>query len=200
MPLPMVHLAVAVKLKDRLRITDEGAFYLGAIAPDGIHMREGATPEDKIKSHMGMRGTRYENEMNAKILLGQGDFLAGYAVHLVTDMYWHQEVFNAFYQKFKARFPDENHRSAYYNDCDRIDLQLYREEPWVAEVYAALSRAHGEDAMDLLTAEEVEKWRLRQLHWFEQDFSHLKPAEYITRAQIDAYIDYAVEKCLAYFQ
>ena len=200
MPLPMVHLAVAVKVKDKLRIADESAFYLGAIAPDAIHMREGAAQEDKLKSHMGMRGTHYENERNAKVLIGQGDFLAGYAVHLVTDMYWHQGVFDAFYSKFKARCPDGDHRPAYYNDCDMIDLQLYQEEPWRAEVYAVLERAHGEDAMDMLTAEEVEKWRLRQLHWFEQDFSHLKPAEYITRSEVDAYIDYAVEKCLEYFK
>ena len=51
----------------------------------------------------------------------------------------------------------------------------------------------------MLTAEEVEKWRLRQLHWFEKDWSHLKPAEYITRAEIDPYIEYAIGKCLEYF-
>ena len=148
---------------------------------------------------MGMRGNQYENEMNAKVLIGHGDFLAGYAVHLVTDLYWSRQVFEPFYKKFKARFPNADHSQTYYNDCDMIDLQLYQEEPWRAEVYDALDRAHGEDAMDMLTAEEVEKWRLRQLHWFEQDFSHLKPAEYITPSEVNAYIDYTVEKCLEYF-
>lgn len=76
---------------------------------------------------------------------------------------------------------------------------LYRSEPWVPEVYAALESARGEAAEDMLTAEEVEKWRLRQLHWFEQDFSHLKPAEFVTRAEIDRYIEFAAEKCLEYF-
>ncbi len=199
MPLPMVHLAVAVRVKDKLKIEDDGAFYLGSIAPDAIHMREGASTEDKFRSHMGMRGNLFENERNAKALIGRSDFLTGYAVHLVTDMYWSREVGTAFKARFRARFPDADHAPAYYNDTDLADLALYRSEPWVPEVYAALESARGEAADDLLSAEEVEKWRLRQLHWFEQDFAHLKPAEYITREEINRYIEFAAEKCLEYF-
>ena len=199
MPLPMVHLAVAVRVKDKLKIEDDGAFYLGSIAPDAIHMREDASAEDKFKSHMGMRANLFENEQNAKALVGRSDFLTGYAVHLVTDMYWSREVGTPFKAKFKAKFPDAGHAPAYYNDTDLADLELYRSEPWVPEVYAALESARGEAAKDMLTAAEVEKWRLRQLHWFEQDFSRLKPAEYITRAEIDRYIEFAADKCLEYF-
>ena len=199
MPLPMVHPAVAVRVKDKLKIEDDGAFYLGSIAPDAIHMREDASAEDKFKSHMGMRANLFENEQNAKALVGRSDFLTGYAVHLVTDMYWSREVGTPFKAKFKAKFPDAGHAPAYYNDTDLADLELYRSEPWVPEVYAALESARGEAAKDMLTAAEVEKWRLRQLHWFEQDFSRLKPAEYITRAEIDRYIEFAADKCLEYF-
>lgn len=199
MPLPMVHLAVAVKIKDALGIKDPPAFYLGAIAPDGIHMREGAGFEEKLRSHLGMRANRFENLGNAKALIGRGDFLAGYAVHLVTDMYW-ARVFDPFLERFHADNPGENHASRYYNDCDAADLGIYNTAPWTPEVFAALGEARGEAADDLLTADEVERWRVRTVEWFTQDFSHLMPVKYITQSEIDSYIEYAVKKCLEYFE
>lgn len=109
----MVHPAVAVRVKDKLKIEDDGAFYLGSIAPDAIHMREGASAEDKFRSHIGMRGNLFENEQNVRALMGRSDFLTGYAVHLVTDMYWSHEVGTAFKARFKVRFPDADHAPVY---------------------------------------------------------------------------------------
>ncbi|MCP1135166.1 hypothetical protein NKT34_17850 [Paenibacillus polysaccharolyticus] len=52
MPLPMVHLSVAHQLANTLpEPLDLGAFYLGNIAPDAIHIREGTTREDKQYTH-----------------------------------------------------------------------------------------------------------------------------------------------------
>lgn len=52
MPLPMVHLAVAHNILPNIDIAKPDMFYLGAISPDAIHMREGSTRQDKIRTHL----------------------------------------------------------------------------------------------------------------------------------------------------
>ncbi len=52
MPLPMVHLAVAIqmhRLEQRIPSPD---FLLGSIAPDAIHMRPDTGREDKQRVHL----------------------------------------------------------------------------------------------------------------------------------------------------
>ena len=63
MPLPMVHLAVAVKVKNKLEIADESAFYLGAIAPDISKFPCGklALLESFIEAQMRVKSTNVEN-------------------------------------------------------------------------------------------------------------------------------------------
>jgi hypothetical protein len=52
MPLPMVHLAIAVRAHELMGSEPTPAFLLGSIAPDAIHMRPNATRDDKRKTHL----------------------------------------------------------------------------------------------------------------------------------------------------
>ena len=40
MPFTMIHLGVAEKLIEKLKINELSDFYLGAISPDAVHLRE----------------------------------------------------------------------------------------------------------------------------------------------------------------
>ena len=57
MPLPMIHLAVAVGVHTLAGREPSAAFLLGSIAPDAIHMRDGADRSDKERTHL--EGRRY---------------------------------------------------------------------------------------------------------------------------------------------
>ncbi len=52
MPLPMVHLAVAVQLAARHDQFPSPAFLLGSLSPDAIHMRPDSVGDDKEKTHL----------------------------------------------------------------------------------------------------------------------------------------------------
>ena len=62
MPLPMVHLSVAYNLIEQLEGEKVGAFFLGSIAPDSIHMRDGSSDEDKKRTHLYPE--TYKNDVN----------------------------------------------------------------------------------------------------------------------------------------
>lgn len=52
MPLPMAHLAVAVRIQNLVDRNSFPNFLLGSIAPDAIHMRPGSGPDDKQRGHL----------------------------------------------------------------------------------------------------------------------------------------------------
>jgi hypothetical protein len=52
MPLPMVHLWVAVQMGEARGIWPSPEFLLGSIAPDAVHMRPGYERVHKRRSHL----------------------------------------------------------------------------------------------------------------------------------------------------
>ena len=89
MPLPMVHLSVAVLAEKELGIMNRSAYYLGSIAPDGIHMQEHWTGEDKKRSHLGVRGTDDPSGvmefLTGGVLDTDRDYCIGYALHCLME-------------------------------------------------------------------------------------------------------------------
>ena len=85
-------------------------------------------------------------------------------------------------------------RTLYYNECDKLDLDLYDEQPWRPEVWEMLRLAEArgiglENEPPLLTADEVDGWRVRTLGWFDV---HREKAAYqpkhITRERVWPFI------------
>ena len=142
MPLPMVHLGTAHGMIEEglLHIRDFPAFYLGSIAPDGVHMRKDPGPEAKVVSHLG---TRHTSDLTSVAMFLQrhtgrenADFFLGYAVHVLTDAYWNELVYGPYTARYGADpSPVQTVRQAYYSDTDQIDLLLYRELPWRERVW-----------------------------------------------------------------
>lgn len=151
MPLPMVHLGTAHGIIENslLPVRDLPAFYLGSIAPDGVHMRANPGPEAKVISHLG---TRHTSDLTPVVSFLQRcagaenpDFFLGYAAHVLTDAYWNEQVYGPYTARYsEAPSPVQTVRQAYYGDTDQIDLLLYRELPWREEVWAYLKQARGQ--------------------------------------------------------
>lgn len=183
MPSPMIHLCAARELIESLGIRDEGAYYLGAIAPDAVHMRSGTQAqiyEAKMLSHMGMRSLSRMTEaelrdgihrvrawMRAQEAHPHRDYLLGYGVHILTDVYWVLALFTQFKTLWEqGTFGEESRNAVYYRDTDWLEVALYAERPWRPGVWERVLAAEAADVEDILTAKEAHQWRSHVDNWF----------------------------------
>jgi hypothetical protein len=171
MALPMVHLAVAHDLVIACGYRPTPAFYLGSIAPDAIHMRPGTGKNDKNVVHLHKDGTpdpgRVQQFISERWRGSENvAFAEGYCVHLLTDHYWFGEFIGPWRARLDDKIPDHERRTLYYNECDKIDLDLYDQLPWRQEVWDLLQSAKPCDFEELLSQREVGLWRDRVLYWY----------------------------------
>ena len=194
MPLPMVHFAVADSLVRTMGIEDEGAFYLGSIAPDSVHMRTAYTREDKDRSHLRIDRVLWKETVLAWIRTQQKapqrDFRLGYGIHILTDYFWKERVYLSYAQRYRQDpDPAEDIRAAYYTDADQLDFVLYKIWPRCAAVWDALYAASAAGIEGLVSAWEVEAWKQRTLSWFDEGKSlHATPARYLRFEEITDFV------------
>ena len=198
MPLPMVHLAVAVQICEAAHSIPSPAFLLGSIAPDAIHMRPGAGGDDKRRVHLAGPQDPDHERIRAFLALhwahdtGSPDLAEGYTVHLLTDRLWRETVIAPFRASVPQDIPYQELRSLYYQDTDQIDLNLYDRMPWRTEVWTKLAIADPDPIDSLLTAQEIGLWRDRTLDWYEKHKKEPKIEPlHITAAAVHAFIDQA---------
>lgn len=172
MPLPMVHLAVAVRLHEGQIPTS--AFLLGTLAPDAIHMREGADREDKRRTHLPAEPDEAEDASARELFarhegLGRdmADFVAGYVTHVLTDRIWRDTLYATFRSRVAPDLDSAEWRRLYYRGTDQLDFNLYRRAPWRPRVWVQLALAQPRDFVGILTGAEISRWRDRTLHWFD---------------------------------
>jgi hypothetical protein len=208
MPLPMVHLNVAVLFAETLQgHVERGPFYLGNVAPDSIHMREGWTRADKENTHFNPKDKnegdyveqlkkRYSTYIQQHADEGWKWFVRGYFMHVLTDFYWFRSVHPQFVEQVTltdqnsgiTRTKDELGR-LYYQETDQIDFNLYQQASWSEEVWQMLEIAPGYDVDDLLTAEEILRWRDRTFSFFNENANEpgIVP-KFITDVKISAFV------------
>lgn len=172
MPLPMVHLAVAVRLHEGQVPTS--AFLLGSIAPDAIHMREGASREDKRLTHLPAEPGESEDAPTQALLAryegadhDEADFAAGYVAHVLTDRIWRDTLYATFRSRVASDLDPAEWRRLYYRETDQLDFNLYRRSPWRPQVWTQLALAQPRNFAEFLTGAEIDRWRDRTLRWFD---------------------------------
>lgn len=206
MPLPMIHLGVAVKLN--IPITKSAEFYLGNIAPDAVHMRNGFVHEDKTRSHCNARNINAIDELLPLCGMIEGsigakrEFLFGYLVHILTDIFWSDSVLMVFKERYYSDpEPVQDRRMTYYNDTDQLDFEFYNRLDWRENVWSMLASAQGFDVAGAVSKEEVTLWRDRTLDWYSRGQSqHGNPVKYITYDELEEFTDYAAQKCEEYIK
>jgi hypothetical protein len=206
MPLPMVHLSVAVSLCEKEGYFPSPDFLLGSIAPDAIHMRPNTGERDKERVHLLELGASprelaglFKAQYGPEGFQSLG-FSEGYLAHLLTDRLWWEAVFSPFRKKLPPTLPEKNVRSLYYRDTDQVDLDLYLQSPWRPDAWARLKKATAAGFPLFLAAEEVTQWRDRTLLWYE-DPRHEPGVEpvYITRMATQVFIERAATEIAGIF-
>ncbi len=205
MPLPMVHLAVAVRLHEPRGAEPSPAFLLGSIAPDAIHTRPGAGREEKRGTHLLDRPATGDRDPIAELRAGYRgadddlrNFADGYAAHLLTDRLWNALLERDYKPRLSPDLDPAERRALYYRETDQLDFNLYHRSPWRPRVWALLGQARPPDFTPLLAAEEIARWRDRTLAWFEtpEKEPRITPV-YLTDAAIHAFIERATEAVAA---
>ena len=202
MPLPMVHLAVAIEIARIWHSEPSSAFLLGTLAPDAIHMRPDTARTDKSRVHLHRaiedRGFDAVRELYAQLVARQAqlhDLALGYAVHLLTDALWVERLFLPFRSETNLSRDDE--RALYYRETDEVDRLLYERVPWRPDVWRALAQAQPADLDGLLNAEEIGRWRDRTLTWFDTLSPSSEPPGFFTYERVRAFVKEAAAAIVA---
>lgn len=94
MPLPMVHFKTAYSVLNSFTALniDHSQYYIGSLAPDGVHSRKNYTLYDRNQSHFESKDILQWFENVDRFLRdyktsSDFSFCLGYAVHVMTDIY-----------------------------------------------------------------------------------------------------------------
>jgi hypothetical protein len=201
MPLPMVHLAIAVRLVVGKSVASRPEFYLGSLAPDAIHMRDGTDRADKLRTHLRVQWNPPDpTDIHALLVSYQHcpeplpSFTMGYAAHLLADRLWKTTIL-AWLEQVTPELDRTARDKLYYLETDQVDFNLYRRMEWREDVWRQLAQATAPDLSPLLSADEISRWRDHTLHWFGELMQdpNIEP-QYITDHLVDDFIEQAVRQ------
>lgn len=165
MPSSVVHLFVAQKLVDFLRIKNLPQFYLGAISPDAVNLEGFADQNTRYTAHIRSRSVsqwllnikNYIAEKEADYF-SEADFFKGFILHLITDIAWDEAVQPELFEGLiKAGFNKENLSREKWNELYRFNGQLMAEPLW-GEIRNHLKNSHGV-AVSTVSVQLLEKFR-----------------------------------------
>lgn len=186
MALQMVHLLTArLWAQGHEEYRDCPEFYLGAISPDAIHIRDGSDKSRKNEFHLYNwmkpdveKVLEYWREYHSP-------FDIGYGIHVLTDAQW--------VPRFRSRltgllYPDGRLDTAtYYNDTYVTDFELYR-ECGGRELFDTIERAELPENHPLLTGQEFGAWRREMIDLYRGECPKSDPVKYVTRGYVEQFI------------
>lgn len=186
MALQMVHLLVARQwAQGHEEYRDQPEFYLGAISPDAIHIRDGNDKSRKDAFHLyNWREPHVENVLEYW-QKRHAPFDIGYGVHVLTDAQW--------VPRFRTRIPQligadgRLDTAVYYNDTYVTDFELYR-ECGGSELFDLIERATMPEDHPLLTKDEFAAWRRDMLALYRGECPMSDPVRNIDRAYVDEFV------------
>jgi len=179
----MVHLLIArewAQAHEEYRDCPE--FYLGAISPDAIHIRDGNDKSRKDEFHL------YNwKEPHVENVIGywrehRSPFDIGFGIHVLTDAQW--------VPRYRSRVPQLVYPDGridietYYNDTYVTDFELYR-DCGGRELFDLIERGEAPENHPLLTRGEFEQWKQDMLRCYRGECPKNDPVKYLNRAYIE---------------
>ena len=165
-------------------------FYLGAISPDAIHIRDKDDKSHKNEIHLNNWMSPHPNDVIDYWHDHTTPFDIGYGVHVLTDAQW--------VPRFRQRFPDMIlpngmlDTDIYYNDTFVTDFELYRREPSAQQMFQWLACAKAPSDHPLLTHYELDEWRKVILNTYRGTCPRHDPVCFI---DVDYVLDF-VQDCI----
>lgn len=190
MALQMVHLLVAQRwAQAHEEYLGSPEFYLGAISPDAIHIRDGSDKSRKDEFHLYNWREPHVEKVLEYWREHHEPFDIGFGVHVLTDAQW--------VPRFLERLPqlmDPDGRldtATYYNDTYVTDFELYRDCCGEA-LFDLVGRGTAPEDHPLLTGYEFDQWRRDMLECYRGECPKNDPVKYIDRAYVEAFVENAL--------
>ena len=178
MALPMVHLLAAWNwAQDKPELRENPDYYLGAISPDAIHIRD---RDDK--SHKNFVHYNNWRTPDPDAVLGYWrerftPFDIGYGIHVLLDGQWAVDFRRCFPQiLLPSGKPDPK---IYYNDTCDTDFRLHRESPLTPRLMDLVRRGRAPEDHPMLTKGEFDAWRDMTLHFYDRPCPAEAPARWL---------------------
>ncbi len=198
MALTMVHLLAADRWSAaHPSYAGSPEFFLGAISPDAIHIRDRDDKSRKDMFHLYNWQSPHPEKVLEYWSEHRAPFDVGYGVHVLTDCQW--------VPRFKARLrgmfrPDGKlDTEIYYNDTFVTDFLLYRECPRLEQILQMIARARVPEDHPLLTRAEFEEWRGLILDAYRGECPRHGTVRFIDTAYVRSFVDDCIAMIEAVF-
>ncbi len=191
MALTMVHLLAADRwAQGHPAYRDCPEYYLGAISPDAIHIRDHDDKSHKDYIHLHNWQLARPEEVAAYWREHASPFDIGYGIHVLTDGQW--------VPRYRERLsgllrPDGMlNVDIYYHDTWVTDFFLCRTRPELPRILGMIERAAAPEDHPLLTADELAAWRDMTVEMYRGDCPRQGAPQFVT----PDYVLTFVEECV----
>lgn len=186
MALLMVHLLVAQRWAEaHAEYRECPEFYLGAISPDAIHIRDKGDKSHKNEIHLNNWTAAHPEEVLAYWREHVTPFDVGYGIHVLTDAQWVPRYRTTFPQMLDANGkPDVD---TYYNDTFVTDFELYR-DCGGEQIFRWVEQGCAPDGHPLLTQYEIDEWRRQMVERYRGECPRNAPVRFIDRAFAESFL------------
>lgn len=205
MPFQMTHLHIAKNIYKLFpeKINNLPQFYLGNIAPDGVHNREGYISDWKKASHLcvgdepwGLISNNDEWIENVqKFLTKHRDsndfyFILGYCCHILSDIYNNVAVWTPFLRKNPDQW-GKGYSGVYHQESEKVDKILFLRDENNDDFWVYLEKSRPIDLYDFISAEEIEKHKENLLYnWYkDKELPDISAHKLITLESINNFIE-----------
>ena len=188
MALPMVHLLAAWRwAQDKPELKTNPDYYLGAVSPDAIHIRDGNDKSRKNEIHLNNWRYPDPDSVLEYWLNRHTPFDLGYGIHVLLDGQWAVE--------FRRRFPEmllpdgRLDTNIYYNDTIVTDFGLYRDCELTPFFMDMIQKGTAPADHPQLRLHEFEGWRDATLKFYQRECPMNNPVRFIGREYVFEFLD-----------
>ena len=192
---PMSHLYIAQNILStgKINVKNISQYYLGTIAPDAIHFRDNYDRSQKRVSHLYEKIDKSNidnyvkewelntiNFFNNNCTKDNFDFILGYCLHLMADIYMYKHVWKPFIELFKDR-NDINYHDIYNKENLAVDFDIFKNQDYKQKLFMVIKESQEIDFCGLITKNDLNgiKNNILNVQYNEKIFRNSKENKYV---------------------
>ena len=207
MSFQMVHMEIAYRVAKMTGIKERAAFILGSVLPDSVHMRDGYSIEQKIRSHLfegcGPWGAPEDyDRWNSNIRefwdeygkcaasLEERMTAAGIVVHCLTDVRNDIDIWNGTKDQFVPPEEPARFKEDFYREARTVDRWLYQNSRNTEEIMSLLEASPEMDMFGFYTSEDIRRMKDNLIRvQYDVPGADIEGFKYYTKDKLMSFLD-----------